>query len=52
MLLTYFGIDNAIESAIKLDIDRHHGLAAHDIEIMDVRGMLEILVLSSCVIKT
>jgi hypothetical protein len=52
MFLTYLGIDNAIESAVKLDVDRHHGLAAHDVEIMDVRGMLEILVLSNCVIKT
>jgi len=52
MLFTYLGIDDAIESAVKLDVDRHHGLAAHDIEIMNVRGMLEILILDSCVIKT
>lgn len=43
----YLGIDNTVENAVELDINCHHGLTAHDIEIVNMRRVFEILVFDS-----
>lgn len=39
----YLRINKAVESAVEFDIDRHHGFTALDVETMNMRGMIEIL---------